>query len=101
MSCSKIAVEMKEGLGFSGVSSSKLATKNIHVNICRVVFALLAAITGLSSLICGIGVCAASTFLAMSVAGASSILLSLILLGFAIAWTYGVFLSCHGKKLKS
>ncbi|WP_259668445.1 hypothetical protein [Chlamydia gallinacea] len=101
MSCSKIAVEMKDGLGFSGISSSKLANKNVHVNICRVVFALFAAIVGLSSLIYGIGVCAASTFFAMSVAGASSILLSFVLLGLAMAWAYGVFLSCHGKKLKS
>lgn len=101
MSCSKVVGDLQEGLGLVGISSARSANPRIHVNICRVVSALLAAVMGLSSLICGIGVCAASTFFAMSVAGVASILLSTILLSLAVLWSYGVFLSCHGKKLKS
>ncbi|EPP37333.1 hypothetical protein [Chlamydia avium] len=84
-------------MGFGGISSDKLYNKHVYVNICRVFAALLAIITGLGALICGIGVCTAATFSAMGIAGVASIILSLVLISLAIFWSYGVFLSFRGN----
>ncbi|WP_348662686.1 hypothetical protein [Chlamydia vaughanii] len=100
MSCGRVMSEIRDGLGCSGFTKRHLVSEKISVNVTRVITVLLALVLGLGALICGIGVCTAATFLAMSLAGGASILLAIILLALASFWSYGLFASCHGKKIQ-